>query len=204
MQEVKSPWSTVWYDPTGTIRTIIDKDPRYNYVLLVILGGVAQTLGAAAALNMGVKMSLKEIAVFALLVGPISGWLTLFIRGWLLTVVGHRLGGTATLMESRLCLAWSWAPIVFFLPLWGVKMILFKEETFQLTRPVLEQISVLKGLSGFLDIFDFIIYGWSIYVLIRMLAEVNRMSNIRAILSIIISGLLLAVPFLSLMYIISP
>jgi hypothetical protein len=202
--EMKSPWSTVWYDPNGTIRTILEKYPQRHYRLLISLGGIAQILSAAAAMSMGDKMNLTQIILMALLFGPLTGWLTIILRSWFLTWVGHKLDGKANSAENRLCLAWSWVPIVYFLPLWGVKFMLFKNETFLLVRPVMENVPALVGLFNFFEFFDFVMYGWSLYILIRMLSEVNQFSGVRAIMNVILSGLLMAIPLLLLLYATAP
>jgi len=200
----QSPWSTLWLDPKGTIRHILETGPHKHYPMLIALGGVAQTFSVAATMGLGDKMSFMEIVIVSLLMGPISGWLTILIRGWLLTWVGGWLGGAAIRAQTRVSLAWSWAPMVYFSPLWGVKYILFKNETFMLHRPVLESIPVLKGMFGFIEFVDFAVYVWSLVVLIQMLAEINRFTSMRALMNVVLSSLLIGIPVLLLLYIMAP
>jgi len=197
-----SPWSTIWFKPKETIRRIVDTNPRYQVIFLAILGGIAQTL--ANTRGMGDMFSFGALIFLCLLAGPMGGLLSLYISGFVMHWTAARLGGTATREQVRAVIAWSWAPIVYTLPLWGVKYILFREELFTTGKTFIESQPALSFLFELFTAVDFVITIWYLMILFTGLAEVNRISVGRGIAAAILAFVLVGLPALLLVYFLAP
>ncbi|HPG39826.1 MAG TPA: Yip1 family protein [bacterium] len=197
-----SPWSTIWLRPKETIRRIVDTNPRYQVIFLAILGGIGQTL--ANARGMGDMFSFGALIFLCLLAGPMGGLLSLYISGFVMHWTSARLGGTATREQVRAVIAWSWAPIVYTLPLWGVKYILFREELFTTGKTFIESQPALSFLFELFTAVDFVITIWYLMILFIGLAEVNRISVGRGIAAAVLAFVLVGIPALLLVYFLAP
>ena len=148
---------------------------------------------------MGDLIPIPTLLVLCLISGPISGLIALYIGGWLLETISHRLGGESTREQVRVCIAWSWAPVVCTLPLWGVKYILFREEIFYSKKSFLESEPILSNLFMLLLMVDLVISVWSFIILFNSLSEVNRFSTFRGMAAVVITGLIVTVPLIFLL-----
>lgn len=196
---ITHPWSGIWLFPRQTIRYIMETNPQYHFYLLVIIGGIAQAFSAAVTFGLGEKIPVFELFVVCLIAGPISGFIAVYLRGWLLTWMSNKMGGLATFLQTRICIAWSWAPLVYTFPLWGVKYILFRKELFLSERPFIEAQPVLSGIFELLALVDFAVFVWSLFILFSVLSEMNQFSVLRSIGAVILSNLILALPALFIM-----
>lgn len=198
------PWSTIWRDPRGTIRRIVEVNPRHSLIVLASLGGLGNALSYAANFGLGSMMEVGEVIALCLLVGPASGFISVYLWGWLLSYTSRFLGGMAVKEELRAAFAWSWAPVVYLLPLWGVKYIFFRNEIFLMEKPFVESVAFLSGLQGLFGFIDFIIALFSLFILFNALSEVNGFSIWRSIGAFAIVMLALSLPALLLMQAVAP
>jgi len=120
-----SPYLTIWTAPRATIRRIVDSNPRYRVILLVVLG---TEVAVAGGLLTGIPAGSQELRTSlspetaqyiwrmllaaALVVGPLFAILSLYVSGALMRWAGGVLGGTATLVEVRAAIAWSSIPSI--------------------------------------------------------------------------------------------
>jgi len=197
-----NPWSTIWFKPGETIRRIVDTNPQYQLPLLMVLGGIGQTLSNAK--GMGEMFPVSTLILICILSGPLSGFLSLYISGFLLHWACKKFGGTATREQVRAVIAWSWAPIVYTLPLWGVKYILFRDELFTMKKTFIESHTMLTVLYELINFVDFAIVILYLYILFAGLSEVNRISVIRSIGAAILVSVLIGLPLLLLLMFMAP
>jgi len=197
-----NPWSTIWFKPRETIRRIVDTNPQYQLVLLVLLGGIGQTLSNAR--GMGEMFPVATLILICILSGPLSGYLSLYVSGFLLHWACKKFGGTATREQVRTVIAWSWAPIVYTLPLWGVKYILFRDELFTINKTFIESQTLLALLYELLNFVDFGIVILYLIILLAGLAEVNRISVFRSIGAAFFVSIIIGIPLLILLMLMSP
>ena len=87
----------------------------------------------------------------------------------------------APIAHIRAVLAWAWAPMVYMLPLWGIRYILFKDEMFKITHPVLDSVPLLSGLFMLISMVDVVVFVLYLYILLSGLAQVNRFSFFRGL-----------------------
>ncbi|MBN1482355.1 hypothetical protein EH223_09970 [candidate division KSB1 bacterium] len=199
-----NPWASIWRNPRGTIRHLVDTSPNKNLLLLVIGGGIGNALSYAAGFALADVMAVNTMVLLCFLAGPLSGFISLFLWSWLLDLTLKLFGGRATRQELRTAIAWSWAPIVYLLPLWGIKYILFRRELFESEKPFIEAHQFLNGLLGVFDMLDFFIAMFSIYILFNTVAEVNRFSIWRSIGAIGVVLLIMTIPALLVLRFVSP
>ncbi|MBN1561202.1 YIP1 family protein [candidate division KSB1 bacterium] len=199
-----NPWKSIWLDSRATIRHIIETDPNRSLVLLIVFGGLANALNYAANFGLGDMMSFNQVLALCLIAGPLSGFINVYIWSWLLGISAKLFGGAATQRDMRRAVAWSWAPLVYLLPLWGVKYILFRQEIFKSERPFIEAHSFLRSLHGLFDTVDFFIALLTIFILFNTVAEVNGFSIWKSVGTIGVVLLILTLPALLLMRFFAP
>jgi hypothetical protein len=199
-----NPWKTIWFNSRETIRYIIDADPNRNLILLIICGGLGNALQYTANFGMADTMSFDAILALCLVAGPLSGLIGIYLWSWLLGFSVRFFGGVATRWEMRRAIAWSWAPTVYLLPLWGVKYILFRQEIFKSEQPFIDAHTFLHSLLGLFDAFDFFIAMWTIFILFNTVAEVNGFSILKSMASIGIVLLAMTLPALLLVRFLAP
>jgi len=199
-----NPWNTIWLDPRTTIRTIVNENPQKSLLFLTLLGGIANTISYMSAAHLGDEFAISELFGLSVLIGPLSGVFAVFVGGWLLTHITKRLGGMATLAENRAALAWSWVPVVYLLPMWGVRFILFRNELFSVDKVFIESHAFFSTLWGFFEIYDFGISLWCLFILFTALSEVNYFSVWKGVASYFIMSLLFVLPMLILLYFFGP
>jgi len=198
MDEEKSPWTTMWFDPRGTIRNIIATNPNRNLFLLAVLGGIGQTFANAVALNLGDRMSTASVVLACIAIGPLNGLLTVYIGSIVIHWTSTKLGGFSLISHIRAAIAWSWVPFVSTLPLWIVKYILFRDELFKSEKIFIQSHSVLSTLYSLIGFIDIVLAIWSILLLYQAIGEVNGFSAWRGFAAVVLASIIIAVPFLLL------
>ncbi len=120
-----SPYLTIWTAPRATIRQIVDTNPRYRVIFLVVLGTEVAVLGglltglpkgsqtwnAHPAGNRAAYVWRLLLAAM-LVVGPVFAIISLYVSGALMRWAGGVLGGTATAVQVRAAIAWSSIPSI--------------------------------------------------------------------------------------------
>jgi Yip1 domain len=120
-----SPYLTIWTAPRATIRQIVDRNPHYRVIFLVVLGTEVAVAGGfltgvpAASNELGTSLSPETmqyiwrlVLAAALVVGPLFAILSLYASAALMRWAGGVLGGAATSVEVRAAIAWSSIPSI--------------------------------------------------------------------------------------------
>lgn len=190
-----APWRTMWLYPRATIRAILNSDNPdaiQSISRLAILLGVSQVLSPNTtpallflyfrfALSDNVLVTLALVALF----GPVLGLVGITVSGIVYGAIGRRFGGVATNEETRAALVWGSLPTIAGLPL-------------ALLLVIIESLGWLESTSATVLLYLFAALSiWAIVLTVATLAEVNRVSLLRAfgilivpILAIIVLGLL--------------
>ncbi len=196
--EPQNPWTTIWFDPRGTIRYLLETNPMHSFYLLIALGGIGNLFSSASGYGMADMLPVHQVIFSSLLVGPFAAFVSVYLWSWLLGISTKLFGGHAEKQQIRTAFVWSMAPVAYTLPLWGIRYILFRDELFTTERPFIEAHEFLKTLFGFFEGIDVIISLFSFYILINAIAEVSGLSFWRSIGSIGVILLLLIIPALLL------
>jgi hypothetical protein len=190
----ESPFLTIWTRPRATMRGIVDTNPYLHVIPLAMVGGIMQTFARSVQRNAGDTLSLPAILALAVLVGPIGGLIGLFAGGWFMRTTARWLGGRATPYESRAAIAWSTVPVLVTLPVFVAQIALFGRELFTRETPTIDSnpaFRILLMASGLLEV---IMGIWSFVVLLKGTAEVQGFSAWKALMSLILIGLVIIVP----------
>ena len=194
-----NPWATVWYNPRGTIRHLVETNQMHSFMLLITLGGWGNALSYSASYGVVDFMPLGQMLLFCVVAGPVAALIGVYLWSWLLGWSSRMMGGTANRTELRTGIAWSLAPVVYMLPLWGIKYILFRQELFQSDKPFIESHQFLSALYGFFQVIDIFISVYSFFILLSALMELNKFSVWRSIGALGIAFLIMAIPLLLLL-----
>ncbi len=194
----ENPFFTIWTRPRATIRGIVNTDPTLHVTALAMIGGILQALDRAAARNAGDNLSIEAILIGALIGGSIGGLIGLYISGWLLRITGHWLGGQAEPEEVRAALAWFTVPVLATIPIWVIQLALLGREMFTSDTPTLDAKPTLGLALIATGVLELILGIWSVVIVIKCLAEVQRFSAWRALGSIFVVALVILVPLVLL------
>jgi len=121
--------------------------------------------------------------------GPLSGILSLYLMGALMQWTGSWLGGEATAEEVRAAYAWSAVPMISTLLLWIPRFALGGTGLFTTASPL----EAYPILLGGIEIVEGVIGIWMFVILLKCLGEVHRYSAWKALLSLILSLLILLI-----------
>jgi hypothetical protein len=115
-------------------------------------------------------------------VAALIGIGTLVLLSHLFTLSGRLMGGKADSAKFRAAMAWSGVPIV-------ASLLLFLPLFFGLN-------SELLGITGLSVFIRWIFAGWSLYLLISMISEIQNFSILRSVFQIILVGIVITIPLL--------
>lgn len=185
-----APWRTMWLHPRLTIRAIVDSaDPTQSIYRLAALRGVKQalseeTLPAALFLHayFGNTGEIFASIAAAVIVGILFGLLGMKVSGAVTGAIGRALGGVATNDETRTALAWAGLPTIAGLPLALLFTILASLGKGELM--VTPTLTVGQTVFAVLNL-------WTVILTVAALAEVHRVSLVRAFGILVIPVLVL-------------
>jgi hypothetical protein len=187
----KRPFLTILYKPRSTIRAIVDTDPKIYLLLLASLAGIARMLNFASRDSSTSLESGYEIAsvIFIVLVGgSIVGIISCYIGSFFLRRVSNLLGGVSTSENVRAAFVWSSGPLILLLLFWALKIALYGVDIFNENAAIVVRNPVPYVAFSLIElVFEF----WAMFLFWKCLAEVNRFSIWKSILTQIIVGILL-------------
>jgi len=136
---------------------------------------------------------LWAILILISVLGPLGGIIGLYIDGALFRWTGSWFGGQATSEQVRAAFAWSSIPRIAALVLWLPLLGLYGAEMFTSDKPraVSNLAPLLLGaaLGAILDL-------WSLFLLIKTVAEAHRFSAWRALAALAIPTIVLFIVIL--------
>lgn len=194
--QTQNPWLTIWTEPRGTIRGIVDANPQHRVILLAILSGIAQFLSRASNNSLGDKVPIHGIFLVSLIIGPILGVVSLYIGGVILMWTGRWLGGQASAVEVRAALAWSSVPTIWALVLWIPEIVLFGDEMFTKMTPIIDANPNLSFVLVGFGVIEIIIAIWTTIIFLKCLGEVHGFSAWRALVAFILPSLIFIIPII--------
>ncbi len=183
-EAIGNPWATIWTRPRATIRRIIETDARYQVTFLAILSGALIWLERRWS-NPSTAAAFPMLVVMAVIAGAIAGIIELYVNGALLKWAGAALGGVGSYAEVRAALAWSRVPLIVGVSI-GVLAILLGTDGPMLGGESSGSGASLALLHGFLVM-------WGFVVMLKCIGEVHRFSAWRALGSILLIILAIAV-----------
>jgi hypothetical protein len=189
-EAIGNPWATIWTRPRATIRRIVETDVRYQVTFLAVLSGALIWLERRWS-NPSTAPAFPMLVVLAVVVGAIAGIVELYVNGALLKWAGAALGGVGSYAEVRAALAWSRVPLIVAVSI-GVLAILLGTDGPMLGGESSGSGASLALLHGFLVM-------WGFVVMLKCIGEVHHFSAWRALGSILLIILAIAVVVIAML-----
>jgi hypothetical protein len=150
---------------------------------------VARAADRAASQHGGDYLALAKLSPLPLVLGALSGWLTYYVYGWGLSATGRWLGGAANTSQTRVVLAWGLVPIVAALGLVLLRIAFFNNELFSVDAAGFPSLRTYSG--NIVLVAQGICTAWALVILSKGLQLVQRFGPGRALLNMLLPGLLL-------------
>ena len=186
-EEILNPWFSMWTRPRATIRYLSTNNPQKSVYLLAALGGICQLLDRGVTKSIGEHFSLSVILLLALIAGPISGVVGLYIVASLLELTGQWLGGSGNREDLRLAMAWGGLPLVVMLLIWGVALGVFGHDNFTEAGPDIEQ--SISDFVVFMSVLisDLVLGGWTMLLWCKAVGEAQGFSAWKAMANLLLA-----------------
>ena len=188
-----NPWMSIWTWPRVTIQEILEVNPRYMVAFLAAVTGISNGFFEAQMRHLGDQIPFNTILQAALIFGPISGLIGIYLLGFLLWWVSNKWNGSATPEEVRAAIAWANLPILLITVLWIPKLILFKQENFTSEKPRINANPNLGSYWAFFEMFEGLMGIWSIILLVGCLSYIFGFSIPKTMGTVLLTFLVLLV-----------
>jgi hypothetical protein len=190
-ESMENPWITIWTRPRATIARIVSENPNRSFWWLASIYGFCSLLNLFQSMALGNAITPLGLLILAIILSPIYGYLSFSIWSWFVRIVGKWFKGQGSFQSIRAAYAWSCVPILINIPLWLLMVILFDHQLFT-NFPNAEQLpNSMMTLLFVILIFKVVLAIWSLVIYLNALAEVQHYSILRAILNIIVAGVIL-------------
>jgi len=190
--EHHNPWLTIWTQPRATIARIVAVNPNQSLWLLAGIYGFCSLMNMFQSMALGSALGPVGIVILAIVLAPFWGWLNFSIWSVFVTWVGKWFRGMGTFKTIRSAYAWSCVPIVLNIPLWLLMVVLFGQQLF-LNFPDAHLLPQGQMMLLFaILIVKVVLAIWSLVIYLNALAEVQKFSVLRAILNVVVAGLIFA------------
>lgn len=193
--EAINPWSDIWLKPRATINWIITyRSSLLIPMLLIYLGSVYWGINQAHTKGSGDVQSTNYILFMAFFVSGIGGLIVYNFVIVLIDLTATWLGGKGNIKKTQLAFAWSLIPSMLSFIITIIVFGLFEDELFTIQTSRIDRYSFLSISLHVYTILIFILEIWHICLLLITLAEVQKISKVKAALSILIAALLIVLP----------
>lgn len=191
-----NPWFSIWTKPRATMRQILDTDPVHMVLFIPILNGLIEglTFILSGTTYNEFSLSLPMLILIGIVGLPLLYLAFLYITAALYKWVGSWLGGQASHEETRAAVAWTYVPTLY-LSVASLLLTILLFLTIKLDMPeLLMSLSML--VSVIFGIIQFAVSIWILIIASKTLGEAHRFSAWTGFGTIILSGILIVVPFI--------
>ncbi len=191
------PWVSIWTSPRLTIRQILNTDPTLYILPLICLIGIADFLENAANENAGDSVPVSVILLLAVVVGPIAGFVYVWLFSHLIRIVGNWLGGVAGYAQIKPALVWGSIPNAASLLLWIPIIAILGRDAFTSSAEFLEGDTFRAAIVICLGLQQIILGIWSVVLTSNTVAEVQGFQSAwKGLGNILLAGLVVVLPIL--------
>jgi len=184
----------IWSRPRLVFQYLTEtKHDKYLTVLL-ILAGISSAFTQASNRNSGDSLSLLAVVAICIFVGGLFGWISYYIYAALLSWTGKWLNGQGDTDAILRLIAYAMIPSIVALLLFIPNILIFGNETFQSSLELSGRGFVpifVYYLSAFLEV---MLGVWTIVLLVIGISAVQQLSILKAILNLLLPGLIIVVP----------
>lgn len=188
--ETIRPLHDVWLRPRRVFGELAGQPIGRMDFLLGALQGMVVSLAASRSIDAGAVSSLADIFLQAVLFGPLSGIVSLFVIAEIYARLGARAGGASSRRQVIHVLAYGGLPIAASLGLWLLVALLVGEPVFLKAPPPQAEGFVVLMLDAHLIMFMLLIL-WSVVLQVMGFSEIEGFRTGKA-LAIWLLGQLLA------------
>jgi hypothetical protein len=181
-----NPWLSIWTEPRKTVRSIVNTDPKFGFVVLSAVYGFPMALNLAQNLSLGASIPIWAIMIGALIVCTIFGMIGISISSWLLHFTGRWIGGKGTFHTIRTAVVWSNVPNIVAILMWIVMITAFGRAVFINTFSSSHFMGTQAGIIFIVFLLQSIASIWGFVILLQGLGEVQGFSAWRALINILI------------------
>ncbi len=182
----KNPWLSIWTEPRKTIRSIVDSDPKFGYLLLCAVYGLPFAFNLVQNFDLTRVIPFWAILIGSLVVCVFLGMVGISICAWLLHIFGRLLGGKANFQEIRAAVAWSNVPNFVTVLLWIILLGVFGAQVFNRNFSEMQFVGYQAGILFLVMLLESIVSVWGFIILLSALREVQEFSVWKAILNVVI------------------
>jgi len=191
--------SQIWLRPTETLNFIIKNCPQKYVTLLIVLGGLVNSLDKAFTRSSNADKTLIEVLPIAIVLGLLLGWITYYMYAFVLSIAGEWIGGKSQPKEFRTIIGWALIPLISTLILLIPQVLIFGDD---LLLEDYDNESVLLTMTylGFI-ILEFVLGIWSLIIFVKGIMIIQGFGLGKSILNMILPGLMILIPILLVFWI---
>lgn len=182
----KNPWLSIWIEPRKTIRSIVDTDPKFGYLLLCAVYGLPLSFNLVQNLGLTAVVPIWAIFIGSLVVCTFLGIIGISISSWLLYIFGRMIGGKGNFQTVRAAVAWSNVPNFVTILMWIVLLGVFGSQVFNRNFSEMQFVGYQAGILFLVMLVESIVSVWGFIILLSTLREVQEFSVWKAILNVVI------------------
>jgi len=182
----KNPWLSIWTEPRKTIRSIVDTDPKFGYLLLCAVYGLPLAFNLVQNFALATVVPIWAILLGSLVVCTFLGMVGISISSWLVHIFGRMIGGKGNFQEIRAAVAWSNVPNFVTVFMWFVLLGVFGPQVFNKNFSEMQFVGYQAGILFLVMLLESIVSIWGFIILLSTLREVQGFSIWKAILNVVI------------------
>lgn len=186
----QNPWVSIWFNPRATIARIVATNPNRSLWILAAIYGFTSILNLFQSGTVGTQLSPLAILLIAVIFSPLWGYVSFAVWSGFVAWTGKWFKGKAKFSAIRAAYAWSCVPFVFHIPLWLWMIFQFGKQLFNNfpDQNLLTQSQVT--LLFIIMIVKLVLAIWSLVIYVNALAEVQDYSILKAILNLVVAGII--------------
>lgn len=185
---------SIWVKPKITLKYILEKCPKKYVFLFLVLGGVVRAISRASERGMGDTMSTASVLIISILIGGLIGWIGYYFYAWALSFTGRWLNGNSDPETFRTVIAWSLVPSIATLILLIPELIIIGDQLFKSEFLFLSTFQSVALIA--FGLIELALWVWTLVILVIGIKLIQGFGTGKAILNMILPGLVLLVPLL--------
>ena len=188
MEEV-NPWTLVWTAPRKAVRSAITHNKSQLAFYLAIIFGITSFFDRAIGNNLGDTFPFWLVLIMTLIGGAIGGLIGWWVLSGLAFFIGKWVGGVGTYEEMKIAVGVSYIPVAITGVLYILDMLILRASLFKDV-----EISLFQGLWLLFSASIGVVFSfWSIFIVIKGVAEAHRFSSWKALLTLVLPFIILMV-----------
>ncbi len=181
-----NPWTRIWTHPRETIRKIVEFNPKFRFIALSFLHGLPMLFYMAQDMSLGDTFSVPGIILVSIILATFIGMLSITIGSALFLWTGKWIGGQGTYYPIRAAVSWSNVPNLVIVLTWVALILFFKNDLFLASFQKTEFVGNALALYFIVLLVQAVMSIWSLVILIKGIAEVQKFSAWKGLLNVLI------------------